>query len=201
MSNGISALLSGVMLVVISIVATLMVIPFLSTTTMNATSQIETQTEQKLGCVYADLYIVNATYDANLDCTKGRNHTLNVTVKNSGQVKLTLDKVFIKNTTGYVIGYDIDRNLSSGEKVTLTNITNDYADCLALVRQSNTSSTGYNTYINKIYLTSTNCPDATDQIDEDYITYVNCNMSESQATTYSKGLWRFNENSTSFNII
>jgi len=162
--KGISLLISSVLLVMIAIVAALIVGSFMSTTATTSSETVENQTKQRLECSYAGLYIVNATYDCNSDCAAGTNHTINVTVKNSGQVKLSVEHIYIQNTSGHVFSFGCARNISTGERVTLTNT-------------SDSACTGINGSISKIYITSTNCPfDATDQIegDDPNLYSVNC---------------------------
>lgn len=192
--KGISPLISVVLLVAITLTATIIVGTFLMSLSTNASSTIKNQTEERLSCTFADFYIINATYDMNLDCTEGRKHTINLTVKNNGQVSLSFKSFSIEDDSGNVYQFGTQASLAPGEIKVLTNVSYSHTPCLALIEQKNTSA-GYETHIKNIYLSPYNCPNVRDRIDEDFVTVVNANATETQPTTYSAGLWHFNEDS------
>jgi archaellum component FlaG (FlaF/FlaG flagellin family) len=165
MPKGLSTLVSAVMVILITVTASILVASWLTTTTSQRTETIKNQTKEKLNCVYADMYIESATFDCNSDCSPGISHNLTVSVRNSGTIQLSIDKMYIQNTTGDTFEFTLSSmSLSTGESGTLENIST--SDC-----------TGYNssTKIEKIIVNSANCPsDAYDTIDGDDVTFNNC---------------------------
>lgn len=158
--KGLSPFVSGVMIVAITVVITLIVGNFIIATGKNASTEIGSQVEQKLRCSYANFYIENATYDCNNNCSAGVVHTLNITLRNTGRTNLQFRTAQILNTTGGVFVFSMPANVNVGNIVTLTNTSKD-------------SCYGINHTIEKIFIGAINCP-VSDSIDSDYIVYVRC---------------------------
>ena len=162
--KGISPLIASVLLVVITVVASTLLSSWLSTTTRTQTQAIQNSTQSQLQCQYADLYIKNATYACNNNCTTGTLHTTTVTVVNSGKKTLSFNTVYIRNTTGVITSLPLNetKTLNVGDALTVSNTTR--ATC-----------TGINNSIELITVSSMNCPTtAYDSIESSEITYVTC---------------------------
>lgn len=160
--KGISAFISVVLLVVIVVAVATIVSGWFSTLATSQTETIENTTKTRLSCQFADMYIINATYNCTGNCSAGNDHTLKVGIKNSGKRELKFDKLVVKNTTGDIFSYDLSstNNLSIGNSVTLTNV-------------STTTCAGINNTIESVIASSTNCPntafDSIDGVDVDYL--------------------------------
>ena len=162
--KGISPLIASVLLVVITVVASTLLSSWLSTTTRTQTQSIQNNTQAQLQCQYADLYIKNATYTCNNNCTTGTLHTTTVTVVNSGKKTLSFNSIFIRNTTGVITSLALNetKTLNVGDALTVSNTTR--ATC-----------NGINNSIELITVSSMNCPTtAYDSIESSEITYATC---------------------------
>lgn len=154
-------MVSAVLLIAITLTATVLVGTFLTKLTTNTSSTIKNQTEKKLECSFADFYIVNTTLDCNSNCSDGITHRLNVTVRNNGQVKLTFTSVEVETDDHTVYSFTLNDNVSTGQEVVLSAVFTS-------------SCTPLNQSVYKVYLSPSNCPTIRDQITEDFVTYVNC---------------------------
>lgn len=161
--KGISPLIASVLLVVITVVASIFISGWLSTTTRTQSNVIRNNTQTQLQCQYADLYIKTANYTCNNNCTTGTLHTTSMTVANSGKKTLTFDSIYIRNTTGVVTVLALNE----------TKILN-VGDTLAISNTTRATCTGINNSIELITINSLNCPTAFDSIDGSEVTYVTC---------------------------
>src|SRR3989338_7656270 len=100
--KGVSAMLASAILVLITVVATIYVSGWLSTLSSSTASEVRNNTNTQLQCQYADIYIKNATYNCGGNCTTGTQHTTTLTIVNSGKKTVSIDGMFLRNTTGYV---------------------------------------------------------------------------------------------------
>ena len=162
--KGISPLIAAVFLVVITVVASTLISGWLSTLTRTQTQTIQNNTQTRLQCQYADLYIKNVTYTCNNNCTTGTLHTTTVTVVNSGKKNLAFDSIFIRNTTGVITALSLNetKTLNVGDALTVSNITR--ATCV-----------GINRSIEFVTVNSINCPTtAYDSIEGAEVVYTTC---------------------------
>jgi flagellin-like protein len=162
--KGVSPLIAAVMLIVITVAASILISGWLSTTTTAEAEKIRNQTNVQLQCQYADIYIKNATYDCDLNCTEGTQHSLTVTVVNSGKKTVTFDTAYVRNTTGVVTA------LVFNETKTL-----NVADALTVSNSTRATCSGINNTIESITINSITCPStAYASIQSSDITYTNC---------------------------
>lgn len=162
--KGISPLIASVLLIVITVAASTVLSGWLSTTTTTQTREIQNNTKTQLQCQYADLYVKNANYTCNNDCTTGTLHTMTLTVVNSGKKTLAIDSIYVGNTTGVVTALALNetKTLNVGDSVVVSNTTR--ATCF-----------GINGSIELITINSLNCPTtAYDSIEGSEVTYVKC---------------------------
>ena len=162
--KGISPLIAAVFLVIITVVASIFLSGWLSTTATFQSKNIRNSTLTQLQCQYADIYIKNATYDCGLNCTTGTQHTASVTVVNSGKRTMTIDRLHIRNTTGTVTSLLLNetKTISVGNSLSITNTTRS-------------TCTGINNSIESIEVSSIECSStAYDTLDTGDIIYSNC---------------------------
>ncbi len=162
--KGASVLMASVVLVLITVVASIFLSGWMSTTTTAQTDRIKNDTETQLKCQFADIYIKNATYNCNSDCAAGTAHTLSLTVVNSGKKGVLVNTMYIRNTTGHVTALLLNetKTLNVGDMLTVQNVTS-------------TSCTGINNTIEVISMSTITCPaTAYDSIQGGDVTYINC---------------------------
>jgi archaellum component FlaG (FlaF/FlaG flagellin family) len=162
--KGVSALLSAVFLILLTIVIAAFVSGWLTNISSEQSSQIKNSTTDRIGCQFADMYIVNASYDCNSNCSSDIVHTLDMYVSNSGKKNLYVERMVIQNTQGVVYVYDLNMTtpLAVGETIYLRNLTSD-------------SCTNINGSIDKIIASSMNCAsNAFDSISGSDVTMKNC---------------------------
>ena len=162
--KGVSAMLASAILVLITVVATIYVSGWLSTLSSSTASEVRNNTNTQLQCQYADIYIKNATYNCGGNCTTGTQHTTTLTIVNSGKKTVSIDGMFLRNTTGYVTGllFNETKLLNVGDALTISNTTR--ATC-----------SGINNSIELITVTTLTCPaTAYDSIQGSYVTYTSC---------------------------
>lgn len=162
--KGVSPLIAAVLLVMITVAVSLLLSGWLSSTSSDEASRIKNQTITQLQCQYADIYIKNATYDCGGNCTTGTQHTLTVTIVNSGKKSLTFDTLYIRNTTGIVtlLALNETKTIKVSDALTVTNTTR--ATC-----------TGINGSIEIVEVSSIECPaTAYDSLDRGDLVYSSC---------------------------
>lgn len=163
-AKGISPLIAAVFLVIITVVSSIFLSGWLSTTSTFQAGKIRNNTLTQLQCQYADLYIKNATYDCGLNCTTGTQHAASITVVNSGKKAITIDRLHIRNTTGIVTTLLLNetKSIGVGNAMTVSNTTR--ATC-----------TGINNSIELIEVSSIECPaTAYDSLDSGDLIYNSC---------------------------
>jgi|GEM_PF-3456547 len=192
--KGISPVIAVVLIVAMTVVITLTIGTFLTTTAQRSAGQVESQLKQRIECTYANFYIESGVIDCNLDCTRGVNHTAGVVLRNTGQVTLEIKGIYAETESGEVINFTGSYNLSPGEVANFTLSTREA--CTSLVKQT-LAPEGYRTTIKRFYVISSTCPAVSDSLDEDevreYISFIECNQSEAVPSVYSVLLYHFNE--------
>ncbi|MBS3051488.1 MAG: hypothetical protein J4400_05055 [Candidatus Aenigmarchaeota archaeon] len=162
--KGISPLIAAVFLVIITVVASIFLSSWLSTTSTLQAGKIRNNTLTQLQCQYADIFIKNATYDCGLNCTTGTQHTTTLTVVNSGKRNINIDRLHIRNSTGFVTSLLLNetKTITVGNSLSITNTTR--ATC-----------TGINNSIEVIEVSSIECAStAYDSLDSGDIIYTSC---------------------------
>ena len=162
--KGISPLIASVLLVVITVVTSIFLSSWLSTTTTSQSNAIQNTTQTQLQCQYADLYIKSANYTCNNNCTTGTQHVTSATIVNSGKKTLSINSIFIRNTTGVITSLPLNetKTLNVGDSLVISNTTRS-------------TCSGINNSIELITVNSLNCPTtAFDSIEGSEITYFSC---------------------------
>ena len=148
------------MAVTIALIVSGWLIPFIK----EQTGTVGNQTTGKLACQYAFLYIKNVTYNCSTDCSVNAARNLTVEVENSGSVKIWIDNIYIRNTTGVLFSFSLNETkaLSSGDIVRIENI-------------STMLCSGINNSIDKVSIITTNCPGtAYDSFPGSDVTFLDC---------------------------
>jgi len=162
--RGISTLFSLVLVIAIGVALSIIVANWLTTTFQKESEDIRSTAQTKLDCQFADLYIRNITYNCNSDCTTAANHTLTITIVNSGKRKINIRDVFFLDRNGTLTVFELNgsQELNATDVVTYTN-------------RSTTSCTGFRNYVDKVIVASTTCPrDAVDFFPGSDITFQSC---------------------------
>ncbi len=162
--KGSSVLMASVILVLITVVASIFLSGWMSTTTSAQTSRIRNNTETQLKCQFADIYIKNVTYDCNSDCASGVAHTLSLNIVNSGKKEVVISTIYVRNITGFVTAFRLNESkiLNVGDVISVQNVTSS-------------SCTGINNTIELVSVNTITCPaTAYDSIQGDEVTYTNC---------------------------
>ncbi len=194
--RALSPIIALVLILGVSIAVTLLVGTFLLSTARRGAATVETQMEQRIRCTYANFYIEAANLDCNLDCTRGVDHEVNIVLRNTGQVELEINGVYIETSGGDVVVFNGSETLSPGETLNFSASTLDA--CASMIGQTQSS---YVVKIKRIYVVSQTCPGAGDSLGEgevkSYVTFIECNQTEAQPSRYSILLFHFNEGSGS----
>lgn len=162
--KGISPLIAAVLLVAITVGISTLLASWLSTTSSDTATKLRNNTNVQLQCQYADMYVKNATYNCDGNCTTGTQHTTTITVVNSGKKTIAFDRFFIRNTSGDVTQLLVNetRTLNVGDALTVSNTTR--ATC-----------SGINNSIELITISSIECPaTAYDSLDGGDVTFTSC---------------------------
>jgi len=162
--KGLEPIVSAVIILMITVVAGVTVSGWLSTFSTQKAADIKNLTNEQLSCKFADIYIKNSTYNCNNDCSSGIAHTITATVVNSGKKLVNINKIVVQNTTGSIYSLNLNetKSLNIGDTITLVNITS--ASC-----------SGINRTIDKIIISSLNCPlPASDSVSGSGVTFINC---------------------------
>ncbi|HLD38759.1 MAG TPA: archaellin/type IV pilin N-terminal domain-containing protein [archaeon] len=162
--KGVSSMIAAVLLVLITIVASVFLSGWLTSTSSAQAERIKNNTNTQLQCQFADMYIKNVTYSCGGNCTTGTQHTTTVTLVNSGKKSLSISSIYILNTTGVVTVLNLNetKTLSVSDALTITNTSRD-------------TCSGINGSIEAVTVSSLNCPaTAYDSADVGRITYASC---------------------------
>jgi hypothetical protein len=186
--KGVSPVLEGVIAIAITLSISLLVGNFLTSSSRSSMDVVGNQTEQKVAAVYTSFYISNTTFDAGFDCTEGVNHTINVTLRNTGQKTIDISSIVFESVAGDVVSFPFARTMKPGEFARFSFTGED--ECASFIFQ-NQSGSGYANGIRKIYAVSGSHP-YPNSMDGDYMYCLNCNQTESRPGRYTMGLWHFN---------
>src|SRR3989338_2343251 len=162
--KGVSSMIAAVLLVLITIVASVFLSGWLTSTSSAQAERIKNNTNTQLQCQFADMYIKNVTYSCGGNFTTGTQHTTTVTLVNSGKKSLSISSIYILNTTGVVTVLNLNetKTLSVSDALTITNTSRD-------------TCSGINGSIEAVTVSSLNCPaTAYDSADSGRITYASC---------------------------
>ncbi|MCD6558121.1 MAG: hypothetical protein J7K31_03780 [Candidatus Aenigmarchaeota archaeon] len=162
--KGISPLIAATFLIAMSVTISVIVGGWAAEFVRERTDQISQQNKEQLRCSFASLYIKSVTIDCNSDCSAGNTHNITASVRNTGQKKITINKIVIVNTSGSLFSYDVTPiNLSTGDVKSIVNTST--SSCIGI----NSSSK-----IDKVYIADTSCPNARDSLDGSDVTFTNC---------------------------
>ena len=164
MSKATSPLIGAPLLILITISVALLMSGWLTTFSREETGSISNKTSQELSCQYAQLYIRSVNFDCNNSCASGILHNLTVRVENLGEIPISINQLYVENTTGNLFTFNLNetKSLSVGDRVDITNLSS--ADC-----------SGINNSIDNLRIVSINCPStAYDRFPGEDVTYTNC---------------------------
>jgi hypothetical protein len=161
--KGISNFLSAAILLIIVLSISVAVFSWVSSISTEQTTAIRNSTTQQLGCQYADMYIMNATYNCSGTCAAGTLHNLTATVRNNGKRSLEINGMAIRNITGSTFSFGISPVvIAPGEDAFLVNM-------------SNVTCSSINRTIDALIISSINCPgQAHDALPGSEMKYLNC---------------------------
>ncbi len=148
MYKGVSLMISAILLIGLALTLGLITSDFVRGLSKERTQQLTNITKEKLNCQFANLYIRNASFDCNNNCTSGISHTFQVTIVNSGKKAVQIDNLYLRNTTGALFTFYTNgsRELNASEVLTISNI-------------STSSCNDINRTIDRVIVSSINCPD------------------------------------------
>lgn len=184
--KGASELVAGAIMIVIAVTVSSVIGTFLMSSARQASTNITETAEQQVKCKYSDFMVRTASFDPGGDCTSGVNHTLQMTIKNTGKVKMNIGNVYVETSDGKLVNFAINQNISAGD--TKTFYATSEAECVSFLGQT---LTGYTGRIAAIRISSETCP-AADVVPKEYITFANANQTEARPGKYTMGLWHFN---------
>ena len=161
--RGINQLMAFVVLVSLTVTVAVIISNWVIPFYREQGEKIENQTKERLECQYGSVYIRNVTYHCGDDCSLDADRNLTVEVENSGNVKIIVDKIYIKNKRGSLFAFDVEaRTLSTGDVARLENI-------------SAMSCSGINNSIEGVSVIATNCPGtAYDNFPGSEVNFLNC---------------------------
>ena len=162
--KGITIIVEALLLVVIAIALSLVIGNWVYSVSTEKASTIKNTTSQQLKCEFGNLFIKSASYDCSKDCSVGKIHNLTLNVVNSGKITVKIDRLFIQNAIGTTFSLDLNETifLDPGSTNMLTNLSTD-------------SCSGINNTIDRIVVSSINCPNtAFDSLPGNYVAFINC---------------------------
>ena len=164
MKKGLSPLIEALLLVVMSISLSVIIAAWLPSISTEKTSTIAAGASEDLKCQSGHIYIKSASYNCSNNCAAGTAHTATVNIVNSGRIQILISKMYIQNITGETFLLNLSETATIEPAVTKT-----------LINVSTNSCTGINNTIDKITVSSVNCPNtASDSIRGSDITYISC---------------------------
>lgn len=186
--KGISPVLEGIIAIAITLSISLIVGNFLLSSSGISVKTVENQTGQKLATIYTSFYISNTTIDANFDCTEGINHTINITLRNTGQKSVTINNIVFESVNGSMLSFPVERTLRPGEFGRVSIVSDE--ECASFIFQQ-PGGEGYSKGTRQIYIVSGSSPNQA-SVNGTSIYCINCNQTESKPGKYTMGLWHFN---------
>ena len=131
----------------------------------DTSDDISGKSKNELNCAYSDFFIKTVKLDCNNDCSSGKNHNLNITIKNNGRINVNVTTVYVVNSSGGLYGFDLGLSSSLVAGQTITASLNFSESCFGF----NSSKS-----IDKIYVNSVNCPKARSSILGRDVEFSNC---------------------------
>ena len=162
--KGVSLFIEAVILVAIAVVFSTLVGGWLSSMSGTQSDKIQNSTTTQLQCEFGRIFIKSAAYNCSNKCDTGTIHNLTLNVANSGKIRVSMDRIFIINTTGTTFSLNLNETvfIDPGATKALTNISTDTCN-------------GINRTIDEIVVSSQNCPStAYSSISGSDVTFTNC---------------------------
>ncbi len=163
--KGFSPLVATVLLIAIVLAIGLSVLTWQQDLIDNFSKGFAQSTAMKLACNRGSVFIENATFKCAAvagaaACNINVDHTMNLTVRNTGGVDLKIIKAYVKNTTGSIFGVDFDQEAIIDSKLQFVNISRDYS-CWGIAAAD-------------VLLLTTDCPNVVGSFPGADIQFVNC---------------------------
>lgn len=161
--KGVSELIEALMLIVITMLIVIIIVNWSNNLSEKQSESVQTSTSEQLACTRGGFYIKNVTYNCSSSCASGISHLLNMTVVNTGEIKLYFNKIYLINTKGksYDLNLNDTMNLSVGQSKQFINY-------------STSSCTDINNSIQNIVLGSSSCGTISDTFPGSSVTYISC---------------------------
>lgn len=157
--KGFEPLVAATLLIAVALMLAIIIYQWQITYIHNSASDIENSANKKLICDRADISFLNASYNCASSCASDVQHTLDVKLKNYGDVGLSIEKIYLRNTSGSLIEYP-GGLLDIGEVKSFKNV-------------STSTCQGINKSLEEI-LVVTDCPNVFVTIPADKINWINC---------------------------
>ncbi|GEM_PF-2543197 len=157
--KGFEPLVAATLLIAVALMLAIIIYQWQISYIHSSTADIENSANKKLVCDRADISFVNMSYNCGMSCSSGVQHTLDIKLKNYGDVGLTIEKIYLKNTLGSLIEYP-GGQLDVGEVKSFKNT-------------SSSSCQGINKSLEEV-LVITDCPNIFVTIPSDKINWINC---------------------------
>ncbi|MBI5061273.1 MAG: hypothetical protein HZB67_03085 [Candidatus Aenigmarchaeota archaeon] len=161
--KGISQYLAASTLVLIAIMTGVILSSWLPEISKKEAQKIENRTAERLLCERGSLTIAynSVYYNCSSDCSAGTNHTLTLSLKNTGEIKLAIKEIILINKTGTSV-------------VLVPNLTSlDISELKTIGNVSRESCGGINRTIDEIMVT-TSCTNVYDTYQGSDIIYQSC---------------------------
>jgi len=160
-SKGLSPLIATTMLILVAIAISILVSSWMSSLSVTESRRLENRTAQLLACKRGGLTITSASYNCSNDCNVNVNHTITLRIRNTGEIRLGINKIYLVNRSG--VFYTLMPNVTSL----------DISDIKDAGNVSRELCSGINNSIEEITVT-TSCPDVYDTFPGSNVLYQNC---------------------------
>jgi FlaG/FlaF family flagellin (archaellin) len=161
--KGLEPLIATIILIIIAVVVAATIANWQTWFLPSYSAQLTNQSLSQIQCTRAGLMLDNITYSCGVtspNCQQGVIHTLTASIRNTGDISLPLYKLYLENTAGRLIEFNLNTTLALDQTYQFTNTSG--MDC-----------SGINHSISRITLV-TACPSMPSIFDGSIIAWITC---------------------------
>ena len=161
--KGVSEMIEALMLIIITMLIVVIVVNWSNQLSKDRSDTIHSRTAEELACARGGFYIRNVMYNCSSTCASGTAHLLNMTVVNTGEIRLYFNKIYLVNS----MGMSFDLNLNDTMNLSVGGVKQ-------FINYSTGSCDGINNSIESVILSSSSCGTVSDRFPGSSVTYLSC---------------------------
>jgi len=172
--KGVSVLVSAVAIIGITIAVAGLLIAWQGTTISAFLQSTSGNLGERLSCEKTNVILESVNYTCPtgaIKCIQGQSHTITASIRNIGTRAVNIEKLYIKNKTGSIFEWPVNKKIEVDEQYIYSNTT--LLDTGSFGNLGTDNCTGLNQSVSQVIIT-TSCPNIDSRIPGESMIFVNC---------------------------